>query len=101
MVTRQFMANQSAHVERREDFLLLQERGQTKPSERLYQMLIQELPGLSDRSLAEDLARTALVVDPRTPDKNSLIWKYHASVMHELQQRSERRLSRTLDEAAK
>src|SRR5690242_6086185 len=76
LVQRQFLANQSAHVELREDFLLLHERGERKPSERLYQVLIQQLPDLNDKSLAEDWQRTRLLVDPKSPDLESLVWKY-------------------------
>src|SRR5258708_27703571 len=99
MVLRQFMANQSAHVERREDFILLQERGQTQPCERLYQVLIQELPGLTDRSLVDDLERAAMLVDTKTPDHSNLVWKYYVSVKNELQKRSERRLAHGLEQA--
>ena len=101
MVLRQFMANEAAHVQMREDFLLLQERGETKASERFYQLLIQQLPGLGDNILVDDLERTAMFVDPKTPESKSLIWKYHVSVRNELQKRSERRLAGALEEAQK
>src|SRR5512140_1772199 len=80
MVLRQFLANQSAHVELREDFLLLEERGEAKACDALYQQLIQALATLDDRSLVDDLQRTKLLVDPQHPDKNSPVWKYYASV---------------------
>src|SRR5262249_30097873 len=67
MVVRQFIANQSAHVELREDFIFLHERAETKPQERLYQMLVQQLPALNEKALVEDLQRTAMLVDPKTP----------------------------------
>ncbi|MBI3853897.1 MAG: hypothetical protein HY298_27035 [Verrucomicrobia bacterium] len=101
MVLRQLMANQSAHVEMREDFLLLHDRGEAKASERLYQLLIQQLPDLSDKSLVDDLQRTSLLVDLKTPDLQNLVWKYGVSVKRELQKRSERRLSRALERAEK
>ncbi len=101
MVLRQFMANEAAHVQMREDFLLLQERGEMKASERLYQLLIQQLPGLGDNVLVDDLERTAMFVDPKAPESKSLIWKYHVSVRNELQKRSERRLAGALEEAQK
>ena len=99
MVLWQFMANQSAHVQRREDFILLHDRAEKKACERLYQLLIQELPDLSDRSLVDDLERTSLLVDPKTPDLDNLVWKYYVSVKNELQKRAERRVERALKEA--
>lgn len=101
MVLRQYLANQTAHVQRREDFLLLHERGQNKACQRLYGRLIQELPGLSERSLVEDLQRTTLLVDPKSPDHDDLLWKYYVSVKKELEWRAEPRLARALDEADK
>jgi hypothetical protein len=101
MVLRQFLVNQSAHVELREDFILLHERGETKQEERIYQMLIQELPNLDEKALVEDLQRTAMFVDPKLPQHNDLIWKYHVSVKNELQKRSERRLVRALERSAR
>jgi len=97
MVLRQFMANQSAHVELREDFLLLHERGETKACDALYQQLIQELAGLDEKSLVDDLQRTRLLIDPKTPDKENLVWKYCVSVNNELRRRSEKRLAHILE----
>ncbi len=97
IVLRQFMANQSAHVELREDFLLLHERGETKACDALYQQLIQELAGLDEKSLVDDLQRTRLLIDPNKPDKENLVWKYHVSVKNELQRRSEKRLAHILE----
>jgi hypothetical protein len=96
MVVHQFLVNQSAHVELREDFLLLHERGETKACDALYQQLIQALPGMDEKSLVDDLQRTQLLIDPKTPDKENLVWKYYVSVKRELQRRSEQRLSRVL-----
>ena len=101
LVVNQFMANQSAHVERREDFILLHERAETKATERMYQLLIQELPALSDRSLADDLQRTAMLVNPKSSELDNLVWKYYVSVKNELQKRSERRITRVLDHTEK
>ena len=101
MVLRQFMVNQSAHVQRREDFILLHDRAETKACERLYQLLIQELPDLSERSLVDDLERTSLLVDPKTPDLDNLVWKYYVSVKNELRTRAERRVARALERAEK
>ncbi len=96
MILRQFLANQSAHVELREDFLLLQERGEEKACDALYQQLIQDLATLDERSLVDDLQRTRLLIDPQAPDKNNPVWKYYVSVKNELRRRSEQRLARIL-----
>jgi hypothetical protein len=96
MVIRQFLANQSAHVELREDFLLLHERGEAKACDALYQQLIQALAALDEKSLADDFQRTRLLVDPKTPEVSNLVWKYCVSVKQELQRRSEQRLARVL-----
>ena len=101
MVVRQFIANQSAHVELREDFIFLHERAETKPQERLYQMLIQQLPALNEKALVEDLQRTSMLVDQKTPQLDNLIWKYQVSVKNELQKRADRRLARALEHAAR
>ena len=101
MVVRQVIHNQSAHVELREDFILLHDRGNAEPEARLYQLLIQQLPGLNEKSLVEDLQRTAMLVDPKTPQLDNLVWKYQVSVKNELARRSESRLARALQEAAR
>ena len=94
------MANQSAHVELREDFILLHERGETKGEERIYQLLIQELPGLNDKALVDDLQRAAMLMDSKAPQPENLIWKYQMSVKNELQKRSEQHLARARQHAA-
>ena len=101
MVVRQFLANQSAHSERREDLILLHDRGEAKATAWLYQRLIQELPGLSERSLVEDLARTGMVIDPKKPELDNLVWKYYVSVKKELQRRADHRIERVIAKAQK
>jgi len=101
MAMRQVLANRSAHTQRLEDFILLHERAENKPCERLYQLLVQELPQLDDRSLVQDLQRTAMVVDVKTPQLDNLVWKYHVSVGNELKRRAEKRLEVALQNAAK
>lgn len=96
LVVRQFLVNQSAHVEMREDFILLQQKGQTKPAEKLYQLLVQELPNLPDTVLWDDLQRTLMLVDPKTQQPDNLIWKYHWAVKHYLDRRAEQRVARVL-----
>src|SRR5262245_42936288 len=84
MVVRQYLLNHSAHIELREDFLLLHERGNAKEAERLYQMLVPELSSLSTRGLVEDLQRTAMLLDPAKPQPENFIWKYHQCVKNEM-----------------
>jgi len=92
MVVQQHLANQSAHSQQVEDFLLLHERGETRPCEHLYQVLVQRVPHLNDRGLVQDLERTAMAVDAKAPQLDNLIWKYHVSVKNELKHRAEKRL---------
>ena len=101
MVLRQVIANQSAHIDRREDFILLSNRDEKKACAWLYQRLIQELPSLSDRSLIDDVVRTSLLIDPKKPDLENLVWKYYISVNKEFQRRAEARLSRVIAKAEK
>jgi hypothetical protein len=96
LVVRQFLANQSAHVERREDFILLQQKGHAQPAQRLYQLLVQELPDLPDAILWDDLQRTLMLVDPKTQQPDNLIWKYHWAVKQYLDRRAEQRVARAL-----
>ena len=42
-----------------------------------------------------------LLVDPKAPDAQNLIWKYQTSVEKEIQRRSERRIGRALERAEK
>jgi hypothetical protein len=98
LVIRQFMANLSAHVERREDFIALYQRGHAKMAEHLFEVLIRTFPKLSDSALWEDAHRTAMLIDVKTPQPNSLIWKYHFTVRNELARRTEWRLARVLKE---
>ena len=101
LVVQQYLSNESAHTRRVEDFLLLQERGEKESCEHLYQMLVQQLPHLNDRSLVQDLLRTGMVVDAKTQQLDNLVWKYHVSVGNELKHRSEKRLEAVLQGAAK
>jgi len=101
MVLKQFMANQNAHFELREDFILLQQRGEEQACEQLYQALIESLPATDEKVLLDDLERTTLLIDPKTRDLNNFVWKYQVSVKKELERRSEQRLSRALKRADK
>lgn len=97
MVLRQARSNQSAHSELREAFILLQSRGYTNQSQRLYNRLLHHLQDISNRDLREDFQRTLTLVDPATPQPHNLIWKYHWTVSNELEKRSESSLARALD----
>ena len=99
MVLREYRAGESAHVERREDFILLQSRGPEKETQRRYQLLIQELPELNDRILADDWQRISLLVSTQSSDAESLVRKYHISLNKELTKRAERRVHRALRSA--
>jgi hypothetical protein len=101
MVVQQYLDGQAAHTQRVEDFLQLHERGELKSCAHRYQVLIQELPRLNDRALVQDLQRTAMFVDLKTPGSDSLVWKYHVSVNNELKQRSHKRLAATEQAEAK
>ena len=101
MVVQQFLDNQSAHTRQVEDFLLLHEREEKQPCAHLYQVLVQQLPRISERALVQDLQRTGMVVDVKTPQLENLVWKYHVGVKNELRQRSEKRLAAMLQGTAK
>ena len=101
MVVQQYAANQSIHTQQVEDFLLLHGRGEHATCEHLYQVLVQQLPQLNDRALVQDLQRTAMIVDLKTPQLDNLVWKYHVSVNNELRQRAEKRLAAMLQASAK
>ncbi len=96
LVQREFAKQQTAHVERRENFLVLHERGQSKPTEHLYQVLIQDLPHLTLSSLVDDLLRMASVLQKDT-NPEDLVSKYHVSVRNELNRRAEQRLPSAAD----
>lgn len=96
MVLRQMAANQSAHVDLRESFILLQTKGYKAEAQRLFQRLLAELEELSSRALTEDFQRTLTLVDPARQDPENLIWKYHWTVSNELEKRSESSLAKAL-----
>jgi hypothetical protein len=96
MVFRQISLNQSKHLELREAFILLSSRGYRPQAERLYQHLLAELEGLSDKLLLEDYQRTLTLVQPSRQDPENLIWEYHWTVSNELEKRSEASLQRAL-----
>jgi hypothetical protein len=99
MVIRQYLVNQWAHVDRREDFILLHDQGKARGTERLYQMLIQELPALPDRALIADQQRLTILFLSQKPPPDDLLWKYYVSVQNELQRRTDERVARALKRA--
>ena len=96
MVVRQFMVNQSRHVELREYFILLHSKGYKPQAERLFKRLLRELEGLPNKALMDDYQRTLMLVDPATQQPDNLIWRYHWTVSNELDKRSESTLLRAL-----
>jgi hypothetical protein len=101
MTVQQYFANLSTHTRLVEDFLALHERGEIRPCEHLYEMLVQQLPRIDDHALVDDLQRTAMIVDLKTKQLDNLVWKYHVSVNNELQQRSNKRLAAMLEHVDK
>jgi hypothetical protein len=101
LAVRQQMINSSSHAREVEDFLLLHDRNEIKACEHIYQVLIQQLPRLPERDLVLDLERTAMVVDPKTPQLQNLVWKYYVSLNNELRHRSEKRLQALLQSSGK
>src|SRR5262245_61796175 len=96
MVVRQFLLNQSRHVELREAFILLHAKGYTNETQRLFQKLLAELEHLPNAYVMEDYQRTLTLVDPAKPDQPNLVWRYHWTVSNELEKRSEGTLARAL-----
>jgi hypothetical protein len=101
MVIREYLAREWAHVDLREDFILLHQKGLLPQTERLYQLLIQDLPSLPDRSLLDDYSRTQSLVDATETPKDDLVWKYSISVKNELDRRLDERVARALKRAGK
>src|SRR5688572_24363151 len=99
LVVRQYLTNLSAHTELREDFIALHQAGHAKLAEHVYQVLILTFPKLSDSALWEDAQRTGMLIDTKTPEPQSLIWKYHFTVRNELTRRTERRVVRLVQQS--
>ena len=96
MVVRQFMLNQSRHIELREAFILLHAKGHKNEAQRLFQKLLAELEALSNGVVMQDYQRTLMLVDPATPQPDNLVWKYHWTVSQELEKRSESTLAKAM-----
>lgn len=96
MVVRQFILNQSRHIELREAFILLHAKGHKNEAQRLFQKLLAELEALSNGVVMQDYQRTLMLVDPATPQPDNLVWKYHWTVSQELEKRSESTLAKAV-----
>lgn len=94
MVVRQYLANQYKHVDLREDLVVLCDEGKTRGAERLYQMLVQELPKIPDRMLVDDEQRLAFVLAQKQLSDDDLLRKYFISVQNELKHRIPERVAR-------
>ena len=101
MVVREGNIKQTEHVELREAFILLHTRGYKEEAQRLYNRLLRDMQGFSNKELFDDFQRTLMLVDPTTQHPENLIWKYHWTVSNELERREERSLKRAHEIAAK
>lgn len=99
LVIRQYLVNEWKHDDLREDFILLHDQGQAKGAERLYQMLVQELPNLPNHALTADQERLAVLFQAQKPATEDLLWKYYISVQNELQRRTDDRVAHALKHA--
>jgi hypothetical protein len=99
MVIRQFTVNDATHVEMRESFLLLVKKGYQDEANQLYQRLLLNLEELSDRTLINDLQRTAMIVDTSKTNTDNLAWRFYWTVSKELDKRAEIRLGKLLENA--
>jgi len=96
LAIRQTLNHELGHLRMREDFILLEQRDERREAAACYQRLMSNLPTLSDRALLEDFQRTVLLVDPDVPDTDNLVWKYHWAVRKELEQRTQKRVSESV-----
>jgi hypothetical protein len=96
LVVRQFVTNESRHLDLREAFILLHSKGYQPEAERLFQRLLDQVDSLSDASLWSDYQRTLTLVDPTREEPSNLIWQYHWTLSHELEKRSQSSLQKAL-----
>jgi len=94
MVLRQFVANQSRHIELRKAFVFLHSKGYKPEAERLYKRLLRDLEKLPDEMLMEDYECTLMLVDPLSQQPDNLIWRYHWTVSNEIERRAPKVLMR-------
>jgi hypothetical protein len=96
LVVRQIAINEDHHVQLREAFILLYNKGYHPEAARLYQRLLADLETLPNRRLLEDFQRTLPLVDPLRDQPENLIWQYHWTVSNEMEKRSESTLQKAL-----
>ena len=94
MVVLQLTARQSRHRELREALILLETRGYTNDSHRVYLKLLHSIPDLQTTALLDDFQRTSVLVDPAVSQPQNRLWIYHWEVSKELDKRSESTLER-------
>jgi hypothetical protein len=88
MVMRQFMANESKHVQLREAFILLWNNGSYRAdAKRLHALLLRDLEELPTEDLKKDYERMLMLVDPKIRQPDNLLWHYHDSLHQELNKR--------------
>ena len=98
---RQLLANDSAHVEMRENFIFLNEAGHRAEAEHFYQLLVESLPGLSERALLDDYQRTLPLIDSPAAKSENLVNNYNWAVKQHIKKRAEQRVSRALKNTEK
>ena len=96
MVVHQSRFNQSRHVELREAFILLYNRGYYEEAHRLYLRLLDEMTALSDQELMDDFQRTLTLVDPYSPGQTNMVWNYHWTLSNKLEKRAAGALTRAI-----
>lgn len=88
MIIRQLQLSRSAHIERREAFILLCAKGYREDAEKLYARLLKEVRNLPIDQLVDDFQRTMLIVNPSESHQDSLVWNYHWTVSRQLEERA-------------
>jgi len=96
MVVQQPLKNQSRHVEMREAFILLYNRGYYEEADRLYLRLLGEMTELSNQELMDDFQRTLTLVNPHAPAPTNQIWNYHWTLSNKLEKRAASTLTRAI-----
>jgi hypothetical protein len=97
MVVRQAVENRSKHVELREAFILLYNRGYYEEAERLYFRLLDEMTDLSNEELMDDFWRTLTLVDPQTSAPTNMVWNYHWTLSNKLEKRAASAVTRAVE----
>jgi len=96
---RQLAENESAHIELRENFIFLNEAGHRAEAEHFYQLLVESLPGLTERALLDDYQRTLPLIDSSAARSESLVNNFNWAVKQHIKKRAEQRVSSALKNA--